>query len=76
MSILYVLKNGPYVLVIQLFPSQSCRIPAGCGYSHNSLYLLDIYQHLDLVYSSTMAIPLLPSVSQVLWLSTHVTSYD
>jgi hypothetical protein len=39
---LYFLHNGPYVIVVQLFHSQSGWIPAGCGYSRNSSYLLNI----------------------------------
>jgi hypothetical protein len=46
---LYFLQNGPYVLVLQSFCSQSGWIPAGCGYSHNSLYLLDVCLRLDFV---------------------------
>jgi hypothetical protein len=46
-SLLWFLQNGPYVLVVQLFPSQGGWIPA--GYNRNSLYLLYICPHLDLV---------------------------
>jgi hypothetical protein len=43
LSGLCFLQNGFYVQVIQLFWSQSGWIPADCGYSCNSLYLLDIF---------------------------------
>jgi hypothetical protein len=51
-------RMGLYALVIQLFPSQSHQILTGCGYDHNSVYLLDIYQCLNFVYSSMFTIPL------------------
>jgi hypothetical protein len=51
---LYFLHNGPYVLVVQLFRSQSGWIPAGCGYSSNSLYLLDVCPCLDFVVVATL----------------------
>jgi hypothetical protein len=46
---LYFLKNGPYVMVLQLPSSHSHCIPDGCCYSHNSLYLLDVCPRLDFV---------------------------
>lgn len=41
LSSLYFLQNGPYILVVHLFYFQRGWIPAGCGYSCNSLYLFD-----------------------------------
>jgi hypothetical protein len=53
LSGLYFLQNWTYVLV-HLLSSQSSWIPAGCGYSHNSLYLLDICLCLDFVGVHTL----------------------
>jgi hypothetical protein len=54
LSGLYFLQDGPYVLVIQLFPSQSGWIPAGCGCSLNSSYLLDVFPRLVFVAVDTL----------------------
>jgi hypothetical protein len=53
LSTLYFLQNGPYALVIQLFPSQSSWIPGGWDYSHNSSYLLHVCPCLDFVAVGT-----------------------
>jgi hypothetical protein len=50
---LYFLQNGPYALIVQ-FPSQNSWIPAACGYSHNSSYLLDVCPRLDFVTAGTL----------------------
>jgi hypothetical protein len=53
LSQLYFLQNGPYVLVIQLFSSQTGWVPADCSYSCNSSYLLDICPRLDFMAVTT-----------------------
>jgi hypothetical protein len=37
-----------------LFSIQSHWIPASCIYSHNSLYLFDIFPHFDFVAVGTL----------------------
>jgi hypothetical protein len=51
---LYFLKNGPNVLVVQLFCFQSRWIPAGCSYNCYSSYLLDVCPRLDFVAVGTL----------------------
>jgi hypothetical protein len=46
---LYVLQNGPNILFVQFFPSESGWIVAGCIYSRNSSYLLDVCHRLHFV---------------------------
>lgn len=47
LSGLCLLQNGPYVQIVQLFPSQSGWIPADCDYGGNSSYLLDVCPDLN-----------------------------
>jgi hypothetical protein len=54
LSSLSFLQNGPYVLVVQLFSTQSRWIPVGCCYSRNSLYIFDDCPHLDFVAVGTL----------------------
>jgi hypothetical protein len=54
LSGLYFLQNGSYVLIVQLFCSQSSWIPDGWGYSCKSSHLLDVGQHLNFVAVGTL----------------------
>jgi hypothetical protein len=54
LSGLCFLQNGPFVLVAQLFCSQSRWISAGCGYSRESSHLLDVCPRLEFVAVGTL----------------------
>jgi hypothetical protein len=51
---LYFLQNGRYILVVQLFPFQSGRIQANCGYSRSSSYLFDVCSRVGFVAVGTL----------------------
>jgi hypothetical protein len=53
---LYFLQNGTYVEVVQFFHSQSRWIPAGCSYSRNSSYPLDLFPRLGFVAVGTLLV--------------------